>query len=125
MITPTLFPTAAPKHGPLRATLRRLAKALEDVLTPCLPNPGRTLADAYRGSTTPACSLQLLDYIEELLKEREEARQLYTENVQVLLKAWQRERRAGGDAAFFDLKCRELTGRGLHERAPAPVAAGT
>lgn len=121
MSTPTHLLPAVPKHGPLRATLRRLAKALEDVLTPSLPEPGRNLVSAYRVTTAPACSLHLLDYIEELLREREEARVHYTDSVQALLRAWQAERKSGKDSPFFDLKCRELTGRGLDEVAPPVV----
>lgn len=115
-----LLPTPA-KLGPQRAILRRLASALEELLTPCVPYLGTDLASAYRNTTAPAGTIQLLDYIEELLREREEARAFYADNVQALLVAWKADRHCGTDSPFFNLKCRELTGRALDEAA-VPVA---
>lgn len=115
-----LLPAPA-KLGPQRATLRRLASALAELLTPCVPDLGTDLVSAYRTTTAPASAIQLLDYIEELLDERDAARAFYTDNVQALLVAWKADRNCGTESPFFNLKCRELTGLALDETT-APVA---
>lgn len=94
---------------------------MEELLTPCVPDLGTDLASAYRRTCAPAGTIQLLDYIEELLKEREEARAFYTDNVQSLLAAWKADCHGKNESPFFNLKCLELTGRILDE-AVEPVA---
>lgn len=117
-----------PQLGPERATLRRLAESLGEVLTPLAVSPGPV--GAYRGATAPTPVLALLDYVEELQRQLADARGFYQNNVQALLMAWQDDCPAQSPPSFFELKCRELTGRGLHESTepvslPQPWPAAT
>ena len=117
-----------PQLGPERAALRRLAESLSEVLTPLEVSPGPV--GAYRAATAPVPLLALLDYVEELHRQLDEARGFYRDNVQALLVAWKDDCHAQSPTPFFELKCRELTGRSLDETAepvelPQPWPAAT
>ena len=126
--TPNPLLPEPPQLGPERATLRRLAESLGAVLTPLVVCPGPV--GAYRAATAPAPVLALLDYVEELQRQLAEARGFYADNVQALLAAWKDDCHAQSSTPFFELKCRELTGRGLDYAAepverPQPWPAAT
>jgi hypothetical protein len=121
-----------PQLSPERARLRRLAESLGEVLTPLAECPGAV--GAYRTATAPGPMLALLDYVDELHRQLDEARSFYQDNVQALLVAWKDDCHAQGPSAsptpFFELKCRELIGRSLDETAepvelPQPWPAAT
>lgn len=106
-----------PKLGPEQATLRRLAESLGEVLTPLEVSPG--VVGAYRAATAPTSVLALLDYVAELQQQLGEARRYYHDHVQSLLAGWKEDCHGQSATPFFELKCRELTGRGLDEMVAA------
>lgn len=117
-----------PQLGPERAVLRRLACSLGEVLTPLEVAPGAV--GAYRAATAPAPVLALLDYVEALERQLAGARGFYQDNVQALLAGWQEDCHGQSSTPFFELKCRELTSRGLDYTAepverPQPWPAAT
>jgi len=120
--TPNPLLAQPPQLVPERAVLRRLAEALGEVLTPL--EVAASAVGTYRAATAPTPMLALLDYVDELHRQLDEARRFYQENVQELLVAWQEDCQAqspgAGTTPFFELKCRELTGRSLDETA-API----